>query len=360
MSLTLGATSATAATTRPPLTSRQQAAAVVLGLWTVVGLFLDGWAHDNNRPESFFTPWHGVLYSGAGAAAIFGVGLAVRTRQPGVPWLRTMPRGHGLTLAALAGFAAAALGDLMWHEQLGIEVGIEALLSPTHLVLMATGLAVLSAPLRTAWSAGTESSPGFGTFVPTVLSLALLVSVVGFFLVYLSPFSNDAAGSRFLRVAASPHDHPARDVGELQQLLGVASILMTTLLLAVPALLLLRRWRPPVGSFTVFVGVVILLFLAFDEFRQWPLLLAGVGAGAAADWAAHRLTPWTAVVVMTTVLWLSYFGLYQLTQGGVAWTAELWTGTVAVAALLSAGVGLLSARLPATGDVPPMDRRAET
>jgi hypothetical protein len=38
--------------------------------WLVGGLFVDGWAH-NTRPrlESFFTPWHGLFYSGFAAAA---------------------------------------------------------------------------------------------------------------------------------------------------------------------------------------------------------------------------------------------------------------------------------------------------
>src|SRR3546814_17364263 len=46
---------------RPSLNPRERTVAVAYGIWMVVGLFLDGWAHDNNKPESFFTPWHGVL-----------------------------------------------------------------------------------------------------------------------------------------------------------------------------------------------------------------------------------------------------------------------------------------------------------
>src|SRR5688500_828822 len=39
--------------------------------WILVGLFLDGWFHIH-RPdgESFFTPWHGVLYSGVAATVV--------------------------------------------------------------------------------------------------------------------------------------------------------------------------------------------------------------------------------------------------------------------------------------------------
>jgi hypothetical protein len=47
--------------------------AALLALWMMLGMFLDGFAH-HNLPESretFFTPWHGLLYSGFLALAGF-------------------------------------------------------------------------------------------------------------------------------------------------------------------------------------------------------------------------------------------------------------------------------------------------
>ncbi len=331
------------------LTSREQTVGVLFGLWMVAGLFLDGWAHDNNKPETFFTLWHGLLYSGFVAATAAALTVAWRSRQPGATWAESLPRGHGLTLGALVLFAAGAIGDLVWHETLGVEVGLEALLSPTHLVLLIAGLVALSAPFRAAWTDPTSEQPDLRRFVPTVLSLAVLVALAAFFLLYLSPFVNDAAGARFDRIAGVPHEHPSTDVGELVQVLGVASILVTTVLVVVPIQLLLRRWRPPAGSFTVLVGVLVFLFVALDEFRQPGLLLAGLLAGAAADVAANRGREALAGVAATVVLWLSYFGLYQVTVGPVAWSAELWTGTVTLAALVAAAIGLLNTALPRTG-----------
>lgn len=314
----------------------------------VTGLFLDGWAHDKNKPETFFTPWHGVLYSGFVAATAAALVTARRPRRPGAAWSKALPRGHGLTLGALALFAAGAIADLLWHETLGFEVDLEALLSPTHLVLLVAGLVALSAPFRAAWTDPSSEQQNVRRFVPTVLSLALLVALVGFFLRYLSPFVNDAAGARFDRVAAVPHEHPSTDVGELQQILGVASILVTTVLIVVPIQLLLRRWRPPAGSFTVLVGVAVFLFLALDKFRQVGLLPAGLVAGGVADLVVRRGWAALAGTAATVALWLSYFCLYQLTVGTVAWSAELWTGTVTLAALLAVGIGLLNAALPRT------------
>lgn len=333
-----------------PLGARDQLVGSLLGLWVIFGLFLDGWAHDNQKPESFFTPWHGVLYSGFTVAGLFALARARRSRVPGRSWRETLPQGHGLTLAALAVFAAAALGDLVWHEIWGIEVGVEALLSPTHLLLMASGIVALSAPVRAAWAHDPEVRPTFAGFLPVVLSATLLTALVAFFLLYLSPFSNDAAGAGFDRFTGQAHDHPSADVGELQQLLGVASILMTTVILSVATALLLRRWRPPMGAFTLMYGLLVALFVGVAEFRQPATLLAGVAAGLAADLAVRR--GWVAAATCAAAaasLWLGYFAFYALSEGSVAWSAEVWTGTLFLATLIAGAIGLLVTPL---GSVP--------
>src|SRR2546427_9735313 len=44
---------------------------VVVSVWWLGGLFIDGWAHSNlPQLETFFTPWHAVFYSGFLAVAI--------------------------------------------------------------------------------------------------------------------------------------------------------------------------------------------------------------------------------------------------------------------------------------------------
>ena len=328
------------AAVRTPLSDREQVVGVFFGLWMIVGLFLDGWAHDNNKPESFFTPWHGILYSGFAGAGAGAAWIALRRRRPGRPLREALPQGHGLTLAALAVFAAAAFGDLVWHETLGVEVGIEALLSPTHLLLLGSGIVALSAPLRAAWSTSPRAPDGLRQFLSPLLSLALLTALVGFFMLYLSPFVNDAPAQGFDRLASTPHEHPADDPAELRQLLGIASVLMTTVLLAVPTHLLLRRWAPPAGAFVVFYGVVVTLFVALNEFGHAAAIAAALAAGVAADQVARRWPSATAAAAVS-MLWLGYFATYELTAGGVEWVAEIWTGTVVLSALLAAGIGVL-------------------
>lgn len=328
------------------LAFRDQLISAVLGSWMIVGLFLDGWAHDNQKPESFFTPWHGFLYSGFLASAAFAVQRALAPRRPGRSLRSTLPRGHGLTLVGLGAFAIGALGDLVWHELFGVEVGLEALLSPTHLLLMASGLVALSSPIRAAWHEH-DMEPGLGAFTPVALSTALLAALVAFFLSFFSPLGNDAGSTAFSRSPGQEHAHPSTDVAELQQLLGVGSVLLMSVVLAATAAVLLKRWRTPPGAFVIVFGVVVLFLAGADDFEQPLIAITGSAAGVAADLLARRRMP-PAVVTATAVavLWLTYFGAHAIHAGAVAWSAELWTGTVFLGALLAGAVGLLATPMP--------------
>lgn len=327
-------------TARPTLDQADQRLAVAFGAWMIAGLFIDGWAHDNNQPESFFTPWHGILYSGFLASTGAAIWSMRRHRDLAGPVRARVPVGHGLTLASLVVFGLGGLGDLVWHETFGVEVGVEALVSPTHLLLLIGGLVLLTAPVRSAWR--TDGSPGtLKEFLGPLLSVTFAVAVVGFFLVYLSPFVNRAAASEFERRPGVPHDHPATDPAELLQLVGIGSILMTTVIVVIGMQLVLRRWQdPPKGSFTLMLGIAVILFVALDEFAQPTLMFVGIIAGAAADAAVRRLPAWAAGGVAALALWAAYFGLAAAFEGGVAWTAELWTGATVLAAVVACGIGL--------------------
>lgn len=43
---------------------------LVCSAWFVGGVYLDGRAHVHLKVETFYTPWHVVLYSGFGAASV--------------------------------------------------------------------------------------------------------------------------------------------------------------------------------------------------------------------------------------------------------------------------------------------------
>ena len=82
----------------------------------IVGLFIDGWAHNHGFvDDSFFTPWHAVLY---GAILFAGFALIVthfRNVSRGFRWSQALPVGYGLSLIGFFIFMLGGLGDMIWH-----------------------------------------------------------------------------------------------------------------------------------------------------------------------------------------------------------------------------------------------------
>src|SRR5262245_6535737 len=70
---------------------------IVLSIWFLVGLVLDGNAHNRGAVDSFFTPWHLVLYSGFAASGGWVVLSWARNIRAGVPWQRAIPAGYELS-----------------------------------------------------------------------------------------------------------------------------------------------------------------------------------------------------------------------------------------------------------------------
>lgn len=338
------------------LTRNEELLGMLLGLWAIIGLFLDGWAHSHQKPESFFSPWHGVLYSGFTLAALWAGWVTWRRRHPGRSLVETAPPGHILTLAGFAIFGVGAVGDLLWHEIFGIEANVEALLSPTHLLLLLGGAIALSAPLRTMLRSPT-TNPSWRELLPAVLSLTLLTAVGAFFLGYLSPFGTTAVGF----ANATTHTHDLSKItpavaAELRENWALGAIFVTTIVLIFPALFIARRWRTPPGTFLFLYTFLLLLQTGLGGFEQWGLIAVGIVVGAVVDFLFRReAEAWVVGALIPFSAWSTYFLAFQL-QNGVGWSPELWAGVTMLTTLLGGLVGLL-----ATGSAPrAIGRRATT
>ncbi|MBW3620020.1 MAG: hypothetical protein KY461_07230 [Actinobacteria bacterium] len=297
----------------------------VFSTWVVLGLFLDGWAHNAGKPEDFWTPWHAVLYSGFVAGAGWFVVGRQRDRRAGTA-LPVDP----LTTAGFVLFAIGGLGDAVWHSILGVEEDVAALLSPTHLLLMLGGLLLIGGPLRRPLPRA-AADPRWRTALPEVVAVALAVAVVGFFLQFLSPFHGAGV------------DRYGAGSTEAGQLLGVASILVTNVLLVAGTALLLRdRDRLPTGAATAVLGGTALLWSSLEGFEGAELVAAAVAAGLVVDLLAHRgAEERTLLVVMPGVLWPAWFAIYHVGTG-LAWPAEYAPGVTVLAVLTGWGLHLLS------------------
>jgi hypothetical protein len=324
---------------------------VVVSIWWLGGLFIDGWAHSNlSRLETFFTPWHAVLYSGylAVAAALLTRGIQnlrqarsaasgkipplltlLRESLPGQRWRQAIPSGYALSVLGIGLFLVSGIGDMTWHLLFGIERGTEALLSPTHLGLgLGAGL-VLSGPLRAAWHR-TGASPSWRQLGPAICSLTFTYSLLTFLTAYAYPLVTPWP---LFASESSPTN-------------GITGILLQTGLLTGCMLLALRRWRLPFGTFTLLLTVNGALMIAFAPRSALIALPTTLLAGLAADllyrWLQPSLKQPTSIRLFVflgpAIFYLLYFADLALVgpalfDSGITWTVPFWAGTPVIAGL---------------------------
>lgn len=304
-----------------------------LSLWMVGGIHLDAWAHHRLELESFFTPWHGVLYSGFLALSTVMIGAVVLRRTRAGSWRKAIPTGYALSLLGIGLFALGGLGDMVWHTLFGIEKSVDALVSPPHLLLVFGGGLMITGPLRAAW-AREGDQPALGRLLPALTSAALLLALFVFFTSYASPLSE----------ATHMQEVVFGDLIESRQAVGMAGILLYSAALSGLILYLARRWRMPFGSWTFILTLQVLLSVSSHE--DWRLIPIGVITGLIVDgWMRRTRAAQTDVAsaqsrrslrglsfVAPAAFTALYFATLMVT-GGIWWPVSLWTGAVVVAGI---------------------------
>lgn len=163
----------------------------VLSVWLVGGFFIDLWAHSHGRvDDTFFTPWHALLYTGAASFGVVLGAVAIFGTPRGVPVRKVLPGPYRVSFIGAVLFAIGGLLDLAWHSLFGFEVEVEALLSPTHLLLAASGLLMVGGPLRSASARLAEvpdSARSWRLAGPFVVPLAMAAAVLIAFSQYANP-----------------------------------------------------------------------------------------------------------------------------------------------------------------------------
>src|SRR5690348_10904396 len=248
---------------------------VGLSAGVVAGAHLDSWAHGHIAAtlETFFTPWHALLYASIAVTTGFLVVSAAWTGARPFEWGRALPDGYAASLLGCILFGIAGVFDMTWHLTFGIERAFQALISPTHLMLMVSAGLIVSGPLRAAWR-----RPGRSIGWPAIASATLTLTLLTFFGQFDHPYTSQWAALP----QPSISNEPAEELG----ILGL--ILHTGMLMAV-ILLLVRRFDLPAGSLT-FLICVNAVFVTMIKGAD-PVILIGVVGGVAADLLLLTLRP---------------------------------------------------------------------
>lgn len=317
-------------------------------------MFVDGYAHGHidESLETFFTPWHAILYSGFLACALWFTWLTSRNYKLGWRGTEAIPLGYGTGVVGVLIFFIGGLSDMTWHIIFGIEAGIEALYSPSHLCMFVGGALIMYSPYKRAYlrrSEHPEPAPTLKQLLPGLVSLAFTASFTAFFAMNFWAFAHGYPSQGYDEWAMSLTDENLRHyLYEQGRIQGIANILITNAILIVPIVWLLKSWDPPTGSFTLLLAVPLLFMSVLDGFANVVMIAPGIVAGVVADavWRRLRGSRYGRYAplflgLLSVLLWGLYFLVIEM-MAHVAWEPEFWGGAIFLAALSSAVFGKVS------------------
>ncbi|KRE76049.1 MULTISPECIES: hypothetical protein [Micrococcaceae] len=343
-----------------PTTAVEDAVTLAAGVWLLTGTYVDGWAHNNLRGlETFFTPWHAILYSGFAACALWIGALTWRRHAPGTRWREAVPAGYGAAAAGVLLFLASGLGDFAWHSVFGIEQNISALFSPSHLGLATGGFLILGAPFSAAWHSPARP---WARLVPAFVSAMLAGMVAAFILQEFAVFSRHG----LIQTYSGPAGTQPAVTGPTSSsiMVSLATFLVSTFVLFVPILVLSLRWRLPAlvpAAMVLVPSAALQIMVALRDAWLLPAALAGsllVGV----VWAVARPVPdsparlLTAAGLSPVVFWAPYFATVALHDRALSFPPEIWSGTLTWSGLAMLSVAALVLKVRATGAAVPDPR----
>ncbi len=326
--------------------------ATLLAVWVIIGVFVDVNAHNHGQvDDTFFTPWHFLLYSGVVANGLFFAIAQLRNVNQGYSWVRSLPSGYFLSLVGAIVFAFAGGFDFVWHSLFGFEANLEALLSPAHLLLAVGAVLFMIGPLRALWGRQ-EAQTGWRTLYPAIVSALITMALLTMFTQFANVMSQPEmfAGRRA----------PAGNSFFWDAVLA-ASVLIPTVIIMGTVLLLLRRWTLPVGAitFVLTVHAAMMLWLRIRQTGEfWPILLGAFLTGVVGDvmvlrWrpSVHNVGALRFFAFSLPLLYFLLFFIILLTTSGVWWSIHMWLGVTFMAGITGLGLSYLVAPPAIPGEV---------
>lgn len=331
----------------PPRSAALDLAIGVVGLWLAGGFIWDSWAHLHVGVESFFTPYHGVFYSAMLVGGAILAATAVRNRRRG---LRALPEAYRRAMWGVPIFFLGGVGDLIWHTIFGVEDRIEAVTSPTHLIIGFGVILFLSGPIGSALA----SRKALRTLVdqlPLIFSLATAMEFVRLGTSYAYDIGAARAYGPPPAFGNSPDYFTATAFALYKGGTGVLIVLVQSVILMTFALWVTTRFKTAFGFFTL-LFICGDLMMAGALTNDTPLLAIqlamGLVAGLLADALAVRLRP-SALNVRALRLfagavpaaWFATYFALTIALEGMWWNWSLMVGSIVWSTIVGIGLSFL-------------------
>jgi hypothetical protein len=325
----------------------QESTLTICALWLTGGLLLDNWAHTNKATlESFWTPWHAVMYAGS-AACVAALGWMMYGNVKRGGTLRaSIPLGYETVALGSILLGVSGVGDMLWHTAFGIERGLPIFFSPSHITLIVGMALIVSGPWqRSIRHPEPELDRSWAHSWPAVLSVSMVA--VGFSVI--TGFAAAVEGNvfRFGDLGALND----AGLGELLINMGINSILGSTVLISLTIGSIVRRRGLPRGALTVACALVPAALGSSSRWDNWELVIAFASGGLATELvvvalgarADSRLGRIGVGAVLAAALSGGYIAL-TAARYGLNIDPEFWSGTIMWSAVIGGGIAMNAAR----------------
>lgn len=213
-------------------------------IWMFSGAWIDSSAHTYllDDIETFFTPWHTVLYSGYTFSVLATI------------YIKNSMKDYKFDIGVLGAviFAVGGGSDAIWHSLLGIEVGVEPLITPSHLMLFLGSFLMLDY----VFSTRPEKSQ---LDIASIFSVATSYGLVMFITSFINPY---------LRVQSFWSDQP------IDEALSGGSVIFQAMLSSFIFVYLIRFKISPKSMASLFLTSYIYISInTLLTFSSWTLII---------------------------------------------------------------------------------------
>lgn len=277
--------------------------------------------HLLNKPETFFAPPHGVLYSGAAMAVAGGIILFLTSRRTDNNKNPKMIWPIKITIAGVLALVIAGPVDFMWHS----AYGLDGLLSPPHFVLVS---GMIASSVGSLAGMVYQNSMHFREFrlSPVLIIIGVLpvwLAISGMIDLFTLPFSHTGYFN------FDPHPVFAVVFATLAFPLLISALMFATSTLAG------KRFGVLTATSAAFIATCVLTSIIPNDslIATIPFYIANIIPFVAADallsFSKSRISTYAAGAIVGLAFFMLYYPLITYTYNKMQSDITVWPSLIA-------------------------------